>query len=186
MINLDNSKSNSYRNSNSIRKKNNSELYTRLLTLQHYNYLEKIDKIKTLTRKINFNFFSYKDKISTSIAWKMINKILLLVQRFFNRFKTKAGSSHNLIREDSIFPCEAKLSRARSAWTGNRSYGGENRGTWPAGTSPIGGNLALFSASYLYCVYYSPLCMTTIRDQRRLRERSRESSVLCRVPIGVE
>lgn len=44
MINLDNSKSNFYRNSNSIRKKNNNELYNRLLTLQHYNYLESIDK----------------------------------------------------------------------------------------------------------------------------------------------
>ena len=46
---------------------------------------------------------------------------------------------------------------------------------------------ALFSPSYLYCVYYSPLCMTTIRD--RAKEAAREIAWVIHaraVPSGVE
>ncbi|KAL6449030.1 hypothetical protein ACFW04_000620 [Cataglyphis niger] len=58
--------------------------------------------------------------------------------------------------------------------------GDENRATWPAGTpgrtrGELGLALpapALVNVSYLYCVCYSPLCMTTIRD--RVGEAVRE------------
>lgn len=76
-----------------------------------------------------------------------------------------------ILGEEKLFP--------RSLREGY-SDGDENHATWPAGTpgrtrGELGLALpapALANVSYLYCVCYSPLCMTTIRD--RVGEAARE------------
>ncbi|XP_025265124.1 uncharacterized protein LOC112638187 [Camponotus floridanus] len=83
-------------------------------------------------------------------------------------------------RAESIVFYSEKRSFPRSLLEGY-SDGDENHdATWPAGTSGrTRGELglvlpapALANVSYLYCVCYSPLCMTTIRD--RVGEAARE------------